>query len=163
MSLAAVYPGSFDPITAGHLNVVRRADELLGEVHLLVAYNDEKSYMFDGQTRKRLVDRTVEAMGLDVEVRLNRGLTDDYIENHDLDILLRGLRDGDDLRYEMELEEYFQNTTDAEVLYMTPSSEHLRTSSTVVRRFLSTGHVEQAEAYLHPVTYQEIVRVMEER
>ncbi|MFB6375277.1 MAG: pantetheine-phosphate adenylyltransferase [Bradymonadaceae bacterium] len=156
MGLSAVYPGSFDPITSGHLDIVRRGSELFEAFHLLIAYNDGKDHMFSGESRERIVRRTVEAMDCDPVVSLHRGLTDDYIVDHAIDVLIRGLRNGDDLRYEMELEEYFQKTTDVEVVYMTPQSEHLKTSSTVVRRFLDADHPEKTTDYLHPVTYDQI-------
>lgn len=159
MPLSAVYPGSFDPITSGHLNIVERGSEMFEPFHLLVAYNENKEYMFSGERRERIVSRTVEACAFDVEVTLHDGLTDDFIVEHGVDVLIRGLRNGDDLRYEMELEEYFQQTTDAEVVYLTPASEHLKTSSTVVRRFLKTGHEERAAEYVHPTTFEEIRRI----
>lgn len=159
MPLSAVYPGSFDPITSGHLNVIERASEMFEPFHVLVAFNEDKDYMFTGEQRERIVSRTIEACAFDVDVTLHDGLTDDFIAEHGVDVLIRGLRNGDDLRYEMELEEYFQQTTDAEVVYLTPSSEHLKTSSTVVRRFLKTGHEERAAEYLHPTTFEEIQHI----
>jgi pantetheine-phosphate adenylyltransferase len=156
MSLSAVYPGSFDPFTAGHFGIVERAAELFGEFHLLIAHNEEKNHLFPGDDRKEIVDRTVAQIDNEVRVELNTGLTDEYIERHDIDVLVRGLRNGDDLRYEMELEEYFQQTTDAEVVYLTPCSEHLQTSSTVVRRFLENGHTDKAREYLHPTTFEAV-------
>lgn len=156
MSLSAVYPGSFDPFTSGHLGIVERGADLFEEFHVLVAHNEQKDHFFGGDGRERIVQRSVGHLDGDVRVELHSGLTDAYIARYDLDVLVRGLRDGDDLRYEMELEEYFQQTTDVEVVYLTTSSEHLKTSSTVVRRFLEAGHVEKVRDYVHPSAYEEI-------
>lgn len=163
MSLSAVYPGSFDPFTSGHLGIVERAAELFEPFHVLVAHNEQKDHLFDGEQRERIVRRTVDELGADARIELHGGLTDDYIERHDIDLLIRGLRNGDDLRYEMELEEYFQETTDAEVIYLTTSSEHLKTSSTVVRRFLEAGHVEKAREYVPPAAFEEIRAIFADR
>lgn len=156
MTLSAVYPGSFDPFTSGHLDIVERASELFGEFHVLIAHNPDKDHLFSGESREHIVDRTLEGATGDMQIQLHTGLTDRYIERHDIDVLVRGLRNGDDLRYEMELEEYFQETTDVEVVYLTPTSEHLKTSSTVVRRFLKTGHLDKAEPYVPPATFEAI-------
>jgi pantetheine-phosphate adenylyltransferase len=156
MNFKAVYPGSFDPFTRGHMDIVQRAAALFDELHVLVAYNEQKDYLFSGDQRLELVERSVAGLDGNLTVRLNEGLTDEYIGQHDVDVLVRGLRNGDDLRYEMELEEYFQETTDAEVVYLTPSSEHLKTSSTVVRRFVKAGHLPKVEEYVHPDAFERI-------
>jgi len=156
MTLSAVYPGSFDPFTSGHLGIVERASELFGEFHVLIAHNEQKEHLFSGEAREAIVERSLEETGGDPQIELNPGLTDRYIARHDIDVLVRGLRNGDDLRYEMELEEYFQETTDVEVVYLTTSSEHLKTSSTVVRRFLETGHIEKARQYVPAATFEAI-------
>lgn len=160
MPLSAIYPGSFDPFTSGHLDIVERAAEMYEPFHVLVAHNQDKDHFFSGEARERIVRRALEEVEGSIRIELHGGLTDDYIEEHDVDVMVRGLRNGDDLRYEMELEEYFQQTTDAEVVYLTTSSEHLKTSSTVVRRFLEAGHPEKASEYVTPAAFDEIQSIL---
>lgn len=149
MNTTAIYPGSFDPFTSGHLDIVRQAMNVVGELYVLVAYNPQKDHYFDLDQRVDIARRSVEQTDPErIHVEGNTGLTSDFIEERGVDLICRGLRNGDDLRYEAELEVFFNETTEAQTFYLSPDSQHLKTSSTVVRRFLKAGEVEQANEYV---------------
>jgi pantetheine-phosphate adenylyltransferase len=126
----------------------------------LVAVNPNKDHYFNPENRLQLAKEATDHID-NVYPELNYGLTENFINDRDADVLIRGLRNGDDLRYEMELEEHFRNVTDAETIYPTPQAEHMRTSSTVVRNFLKSRNLKQAVEYV-PVGARNLIHEFEE-
>lgn len=98
----AVYPGSFDPITNGHLDIIRRLCPLYDEVIVLVSHSEEKSYLFTGEERKRMLQACVRDLP-NVSVDLYRGLTVQYLRETGASVIVRGLRAVVDFEYEMAM------------------------------------------------------------
>jgi pantetheine-phosphate adenylyltransferase len=146
----AIYPGSFDPFTKGHADVLSQAADIAHNVDVVIAHNPNKDHMFTAQQRVDIAARSCADKNFSeqVNVQSHEGVTSRYINEHDIDALIRGIRNGDDLRYESELEVFFKETTDAQTIYLTPDSEHVKTSSTVVRRFIKAGYPEKAASYM---------------
>lgn len=97
----AVYPGSFDPITNGHLDVLNRALNIFDKVIVLVAVNPNKKSRFDAKTRKIMIEEAVNDPRVEVEVY--DGLTVKYAKEHGATHLIRGLRAVTDFEYEFQL------------------------------------------------------------
>ncbi len=100
----AVYPGTFDPPTLGHINIVSRGARIFDSLHIVVAVNNEKSPLLNLEMRRDLIADQVSRLGLAaVEVGIWDGLIVDYCRKIGADILLRGIRTGADLNYESEM------------------------------------------------------------
>ena len=97
----AIYPGSFDPITNGHLDILQRALKIFDKVIVLVANNPNKHSRFSVEERKAMIQESVK--GLNVEVDSTDGLTVEYAKEHGAIALIRGLRAVTDFEYEFQL------------------------------------------------------------
>ncbi len=97
----AVYPGSFDPITNGHLDILERALNIFDKVIVLVAVNPNKKSRFDAQTRKEMIEEAVNSDKVVVDIY--DGLTVRYAKEHGATHLIRGLRAVTDFEYEFQL------------------------------------------------------------
>ena len=98
----AIYPGSFDPITNGHLDILRRACEVFDEVVVLVAVNPNKKFNFSPEERVEMIKEAVKDMK-NVKVEHYEGLTVQYAKEHNSKHLIRGLRAVTDFEYEFQL------------------------------------------------------------
>ena len=99
MSKIAVYPGSFDPITTGHLDIIERISHIFDHVIVLVADSSEKKYMFSAQERAQFLRQATEA-NKKVEVDIFQGLTVEYMRKRKAHVIVRGLRAVADFEYE---------------------------------------------------------------
>lgn len=150
----AAYPGSFDPFTKGHLDILVRASALFHKVYVMVADNHEKDHYFPAEARKILVEKSLDPHITNVEVVVHSGVTADFLNAYEVDVVVRGIRNATDLDYEIKLEQYLRATTSAETVYLTPMTENLNTSSTLVRMFLRTGRVEKTKDYMASGAYE---------
>lgn len=100
----ALLPGSFDPFTKGHLDIVERASRLFDEVLILIGFNSSKNYLFTPDERVDMIKKSVENLS-NVSVDKYSGLTVDYAEKNGFGYIVRGIRDSVDFSYENELEE----------------------------------------------------------
>ena len=98
----AVFPGSFDPPTNGHLNIIKRAAELFDEVDVVIAVNSDKKYLFSEEERLSMLSEIVKAFK-NVEVHSWNGLIVEYAEKSGSKVLLRGIRNLSDFSYEFDL------------------------------------------------------------
>ncbi len=140
MEISAMYPGTFDPITLGHEDLVRRAARLYQKVVVAIAANPgSKEPMFSFDER---VDLANEALGdiRNVEVRGYEGLTVDFAREHDLAVIIRGLRAVSDFEYEFQLANMNRHLTDeVETVFLTPTEKYTFISSSLVREVASLG------------------------
>ncbi len=135
----AVFAGSFDPFTTGHLDLVRRAASLFDELYILVAVNASKKCLFPLSFRKALVEKACEKIE-NVKVADADGLTTDFMKSVGAKFLLRGVRNGSDMDYEMSI--HWNNQflhPDCETVFLASAQEHLAVSSSVVRELLKCG------------------------
>ncbi|GGO27711.1 pantetheine-phosphate adenylyltransferase [Micromonospora parathelypteridis] len=132
----AVYPGSFDPFTPGHLNVVNRARALFDEVVVLVAVNGTKHPGTDEEERAAAVRAVLPVEWTTVTVAAWRGLTSTYCRRHKAGVIVRGVRNTTDLQNEYELAAMNQSLGVPTVL-LPAQPELAAVSSTAVRRLAS--------------------------
>ncbi|MGB5163630.1 MAG: pantetheine-phosphate adenylyltransferase [Woeseiaceae bacterium] len=140
MGVSAMYPGTFDPITLGHEDLVRRAVSLFDKVVVAVAANTgNKSTMFSVDERVALA-REALADIKNVEVRRYNGLTVDFAEDEGLSVIIRGLRAVSDFEYEFQLASMNRHLTkDVETVFLTPTETYNFISSSLVREVASLG------------------------
>lgn len=139
MSVSAMYPGTFDPITLGHEDLVRRANRLFDKVVVAIAANPGKEPMFRLDERVELA-RSVLKDFENVEVTGYEGLTVDFARANDLQVIVRGLRAISDFEYEFQLANMNRHLTDeVETAFLTPNEKYTYISSSLVREVCSMG------------------------
>jgi len=135
----AVYPGTFDPITRGHEDLVRRAATLFNEVVVGVADSREKHPFFTLEERLRLA-REVLAPLRNVRVEGFSGLLMNFIRGEKARVILRGLRAVSDFEFEFQMAGMNRNLyPDVETLFLTPGDQYMFVSATIVREIASLG------------------------
>jgi len=140
--ISAIYPGSFDPITLGHVDVVERAVTVFDELLILVAENERKQYMFTLEERLRFVRETFKSVP-QVHVDSFHGLLVEYMREKKIRVCVRGLRVLSDFEYEMRLAmTNKQLWSDYEVFYLMSDIKYANFSSSLVREILHyRGHI----------------------
>jgi len=134
-----IYPGTFDPVTHGHLDIIKRASKLFDRVIVAVSSSLDKSTMFSYLERIEMMNLAVE--GIDhVEVRGFENLMVDFAKSVGADVAIRGLRAVSDFEYELQIG-YANESLDpaVETLYLMPSLQYAFISSSVVRSILRHG------------------------
>lgn len=137
--MIALYPGSFDPITLGHLDIIERGSKLFDRVIVVVFRNPNKTPLFSLQQRTELIQRSTQHLP-NVEVESFDGLTVTYAQIRQAKVLLRGLRAVSD--FEMELQMAHINKTllaDIETVFLATSTEYSYLSSSVVKEIARFG------------------------
>jgi len=136
MQKTALYPGTFDPITNGHFDVIQRALRLFDKVIIAVAVSQEKKPMFDLDKRMQMITQATKNLK-NVEVVGFDNLTVDLANSHNATVLIRGLRAVSDFEYELQLG-YLNSSLDdsIETVYLMPKLKHAFVSSSIVRNLL---------------------------
>lgn len=156
MSIGALYPGTFDPVTNGHLDLVRRAVKLFGRVVVAIAASPNKAPMFDLDERLALA-REALAGAPDVTVEGYAGLTVDFAREHGLGVIIRGLRAVSDFEYEFQLAKMNRHLEAAvETVFLTPAEEYTFVSSTFVREIGILGG--DVSGFVHPAVAAALAR-----
>ncbi len=140
MSVAAMYPGTFDPITLGHEDLVKRAVKVFDRVVIAIAEDTgSKAPMFDLDERVALAQSAL--AGVDgVDVTAYKGLTVDFARNNGLSVIIRGLRAVSDFEYEFQLATMNRHLTDeVETVFLTPQESYTFISSSMVREIAALG------------------------
>ena len=133
MKKRAIYPGTFDPITNGHIDIIKRAAQIFPEIIVGVASNEAKSPFFSLQTRIQLTQDALEGIS-GVSVVGFDTLLIDFVKEQQGNIILRGLRAVNDFEYEFQLAGMNrQLCADIETIFLTPSEHLMFISSTLVR------------------------------
>jgi len=139
MTVGAMYPGTFDPITLGHEDLVRRACRLFDRVVVAIAANPGKEPMFSLDERVALATEALAKID-NVEVTGYEGLTVDFARQNDLAVIVRGLRAISDFEYEFQLANMNRHLTDeVETAFLTPTEKYTYISSSLVREIASMG------------------------
>jgi len=135
----AVYPGSFDPITEGHLDVLKRSLKVFDQVILLLAVNPTKKSLFSIEERLIMMKEAVEDLS-GVKVDYTDGLTVDYAKNHHAVALIRGLRAVSDFEYEFQLAAANRFASpDVEMVFFMASKETTFISSSTINQLYLNG------------------------
>jgi len=140
MTVSAMYPGTFDPITLGHEDLVRRAARLYDRVVVAIAaHPGTKAPMFTFDERVELARDALADID-NIEVAGYRGLTVDFALEHDLRVIMRGLRAVSDFEYEFQLANMNRHLTEeVETVFLTPTEKYTFISSSLVREVATLG------------------------
>lgn len=138
----AIYPGSFDPITKGHLDILKNAAEIFDKVIIAVAHNGEKKGFLTVEERVMLIKKSIAEFD-NVEVDSFEGLTIEYAKKHNAQILIRGLRAVSDFEYEMQLSQTNSALcTDIKTVFLTTKPKYnFISSSTIKEIFNNNGDI----------------------
>lgn len=142
MNTVAVVPGSFDPITLGHLDVIRRAADIFDEVHVLVVHNPGKEAMLPISERVSLIQQSIEEVevkGRIVVASWSVGLLVDYCAEVGASILVKGLRSQIDIAYETPMVIMNRSLANVETVFLLPDPANANVSSTLVRQVSALG------------------------
>jgi pantetheine-phosphate adenylyltransferase len=136
---SAIYPGSFDPITVGHLDIIRRISRLYDEVTVLISYSQQKTYLFSAAERKHLIEECLKSIK-NVKVEVHQGLTVDFMRSRNIPVVIRGLRAVVDFEYEMAMANMNRKLApDIETVLMFASPEHYYISSRAIKEIAQFG------------------------
>lgn len=134
-----IYPGSFDPITFGHLDLVQRASRLFDRVIVAIANNESKTPLFSLQERQKLVREAVQHLP-NVEIDALTGLLVDYVIKHKADAVIRGLRAISDFEFEFQLALMNRKLDErVETIFMMPKDTYTFLSSKIVKEIARLG------------------------
>ena len=138
----AIYPGSFDPLTNGHLDVIERAAKLWDEIHVLVVHNPGKTALLPIAKRVSLIQEAVAEARITGNVIVTSwsvGLLVDYATDVGASVLVKGIRSQVDVAYETPMAIVNRNLANVETVFMLPDPAHAHVSSSLVRQVASLG------------------------
>jgi pantetheine-phosphate adenylyltransferase len=157
MKRSAVYPGTFDPITNGHHDLVRRAASVFERVIVAIAGNPNKTPMFSLEQRIDLARRVL-ADVRNVEVVGYTGLTVDFARQHNVHVVVRGLRAVSDFEFEFQLATMSRHLwRELETVFLTPQEQFTFISSTLVREIAAFGG--DVSEFVHPIVQAELKKI----
>ena len=138
MTVAAVCPGSFDPITLGHVDIIERAAARFDDLVVAVLENPSKQALFSVEERVELIQATTGHLG-NVRVDRFRGLLVDFCRQHDIRLIVKGLRAVSDFEYELQMAQMNRELGEVETLFVSTSPEHSYLSSSLVKEVARFG------------------------
>jgi pantetheine-phosphate adenylyltransferase len=139
MNRKAIYPGSFDPFTNGHLDIVKKASALFDEVDVVIGVNANKRRTFSAEAMKAAIEATLKELGLNnVSVTIHGGLVAEYAKTNRIQYMIRGLRNNMDYNYEENIAEV-NKLIDPRMEYVYFRAENVAVSSSMVTELHSYG------------------------
>lgn len=134
--IKVVYPGSFDPISKGHFDIIKRAASLFDEVHVLVSFNIEKKYDFTTEERVEMIKKVTKEFK-NVVVYPSNGLVVEYAKENNINAIIRGIRNINDYEQEYRLSQFNkQLNNNIETLIMFPETALSFVSSSSIKEFV---------------------------
>ena len=162
MRKVGVFPGQFDPITLGHLDVIRRGVRLFDTLYVAVGTNPDKREFFSVPERVALI-RELLSDEPDVRVESYAGLTVDFVRKVGATALLRGIRDVSDLRYEFQLAQANRTVGGVETMFIMTGDQFALTSSSLIRQIVSLGgDVRSLSSLLPEAVIRRLIAVQEQ-
>jgi pantetheine-phosphate adenylyltransferase len=143
MAKLAVYPGSFDPITLGHVDIIARAASLFDELEVLVVHNPDKAPRFTSAERVQLIKDSLAEAKLDAPnirvTELSSGLLVDYLREVNAKVLLKGFRNNVDLDYELPMAKVNRDLSGIETVFIAADPQYGLVASSLVRQVAQLG------------------------
>ena len=142
MSRIAVVPGSFDPVTLGHLDVIGRAARIFDQIHVLVVHNPAKTALLPVAQRVALIERAILDADFEGDIVVTSwsvGLLVDYCTDVGASVIVKGIRSQVDVAYESPMAIVNRNLADVETIFMLPDPAHAHVSSSLVRQVAGLG------------------------
>ena len=157
----AMYPGTFDPLTNGHQDLVRRAADIFDRVVVAIASNPGKAPLFTVEERVELARKVLGDIP-NVEVTGYSGLTVDFARQHGLRVVVRGLRAVSDFEFEFQLATMSRHLSDkVDYVFLTPTEQFNFISSTLIREIASLGG--DVSQFVHPIVKEALTNAWARR
>lgn len=134
----AIFPGSFDPITLGHVDIINRALPLFDEIIIAIGINADKQYMFTLEERVNFIKENYNKEAK-IKVVTYTGLTTDFCKKIDIDFILRGLRNPADFEFEKAIAQTNRKLSNIETVFLLTSADTSFISSSIVRDIIRNG------------------------
>lgn len=128
----AIFPGSFDPITLGHVDIIKRSIPLFDEIVIAIGINADKKYMFDLEQRKQFIEKTFTSFP-SISVITYSGLTIDLCKKENANFILRGLRNPADFEFEKAIAHTNRKLSNIETIFLLTAADTSFISSSIVR------------------------------
>jgi pantetheine-phosphate adenylyltransferase len=142
MSRIAVVPGSFDPVTRGHIDVIERASHMFDEIHVLVVHNPDKTALLPVAKRVALIEKSLgesEAATNIIVTSWSVGLLVDYCTDVGANVIIKGIRSQVDVAYETPMAIVNRDLAGVETVFLLPDPAHAHVSSSLVRQVAGLG------------------------
>ncbi len=134
----AIFPGSFDPITLGHQDIIEKSLNLFDNVIIGIGKNREKKYMFSAEKRKKFVENTFQSID-NIQVKVYDGLTVDFCKKNNANYIIRGLRNVSDFEFEKTIALTNRRLSGIETVFFLTSAKNSFISSGIVRDLISNN------------------------
>ena len=131
----AVFPGSFDPITIGHIDIINKGLQIFDELIIGIGENNDKKYMFSLEKRFEII-KSIFAKQNNVKVQTYKGLTIDFCKKNNSNFIIRGLRNPSDFEYEKTIAQTNTDISNIETVFFLATKENLNISSSIVRELI---------------------------
>jgi pantetheine-phosphate adenylyltransferase len=152
----AVFPGQFDPITNGHLDIVKRGAKLFDEVIVAIGVNPDKNAFFSVRERVKIISELLKDEK-NIRVESYKGLTADFVKQSKAIAILRGIRDVSDLRYEFQLALANRAVGGVETVFIMTGDQYALTSSSLIRQVITLGgDAKQLASLVPPIVVQKL-------
>lgn len=142
MTTIAVVPGSFDPVTLGHIDVIKRAASIFDKLHVLVVHNPDKTALLPVAQRVALIEKALVEVGASANITVTSwsvGLLVDYCTDIGASVIVKGIRSQVDVAYETPMAIVNRNLAGVETIFMLPDPAHAHVSSSLVRQVAGLG------------------------
>ncbi|MFM8771126.1 MAG: pantetheine-phosphate adenylyltransferase [Candidatus Kapaibacterium sp.] len=154
MSKHAIYPGSFDPITMGHVDVIERAAQMFDRVTVVIARNSKKTPLFDEEERLEMATESLRHLS-NVEVTVHAGLVVDFAEHSQANVIIRGLRAVSDFEYEFQIALMNRKLQpNVSTIFLMPHEKYTYLNSSIIRE-LGRYHRELVE-FVPPIVAERL-------
>lgn len=152
----AVFPGTFDPMTNGHLDVIRRGRQLFDQLIVAIGRNPGKEELFSIEEREEMIRQIVGDCCSNVIVDTFEGLTVDYARKMGANVILRGLRNVTDLHYEFQLALTNRAVADIETVFIMTGETYGFTSSSLIKQIASAGEIDRMHRLLPAIVLEKL-------
>ncbi|MEX2213780.1 MAG: pantetheine-phosphate adenylyltransferase [Phycisphaeraceae bacterium] len=157
-----LFPGTFDPITNGHVDVIRRGRVLFDKLVVAIGRNPLKAELFALEERLEMIESILSDCRDNVEIQTYNGLTVDYAKSIGATAILRGLRNVTDLNYEFQLALTNRAVADVETVFIMTGESYAFTSSSLIKQIAAGGEIDRLHRLLPPVVLQRLREKKEE-
>lgn len=151
-----MFPGTFDPITEGHLDVIRRGYVLFDELVVAIGHNPDKPAFFNTDERQAMIQELLADLRRRVRVQVYDGLTVDFAKRVGATAILRGLRNVTDLNFEFQLALTNRAVAGVETVFMMTGQEHAFTSSSLIKQIAAGADIDRLKRLLPPLVVERL-------
>jgi len=156
MKKIAIYPGTFDPITNGHYDIIKRSSILFDELIIAITNDSNKNVMFSISERIKMVEKIIQGQD-NIRVKQFNGLLMNYAESEHANVIIRGLRVLSDFEYEFKMAMMNRSLNDTiDTLFLMPNRKYVHISSSLIKEVAALGG--NISDYVSPIILKEIYK-----